>query len=65
MIIMPNLYARDIPRDLFKRMKKLQKHFGTNTWTSFFYEVTHRIEQEVEEEKMLEESRRRDEEEEE
>ena len=55
---MPNLYARDIPRDLYIRIKKVKRKLGTKTWVSFFYEVIHRMEDELEQEEMLEVSRK-------
>jgi len=55
---MPNLYARDIPRDLYTRIKKVKRKLGTKTWVSFFYEVIHRMEDELEQEEMLEVSRK-------
>lgn len=55
---MPNLYARDIPRDLYTRIKKVKKKLGTKTWVSFFYEVIHRMEDELDQEEMLRESRK-------
>ena len=52
---MPNIYIRDIPRDLYIRIKKVKKALGTKTWVSFFYEAIHRLEDELEQEDMLRE----------
>lgn len=56
---MPNIYARDVPRDLYTRIKKVKKQLGTKTWVSFFYEIIHRIEDELDQEEMLNESKKR------
>ena len=50
---MTNIYARDIPRDLMTRIRKVKKGLGTKTWVSFFYEAIHRLEGELEQEAQL------------
>lgn len=47
---MPNIYVRDVPRDLYYELKKMQSILGCKTWVSFLYEVARRVKQELENE---------------
>ena len=48
---MPTMYVRNVPRDLFRRMKRLKEYMDTRTWISFFYEMERILREHFEEER--------------
>lgn len=50
---MPNIYARNLPRDLLNDLKEIKKILGTKTWVTFLYEANRRIRIQLREEGRL------------
>ncbi len=50
---MPNLYARNLPRDLMNDLKELKEIIGCKTWVTLFYELNRRARTQLREEGLL------------
>lgn len=46
---MPNIYVRDLPRDLYNRLKKKKELLDCHTWVTFFFEVDRIVTKHLEE----------------